>query len=113
MGHLEPLVIQSVLPAESLLLVQHEKLSDQVLALLGNGLKFNVVEVIIRLFDLAENLSSVGALEWQVTADQRVEEHTERPDVGFLAVGALEHLWCHVVRSSRHRGQLAVVARGL
>lgn len=112
MCHFEPLVLQSFLATESLFLVQDEKLADQVLALLGDILKLHMVKVIICLFDLAEDLSGVIALEWKITANQRVEEHTERPDVRLFAVGTFEHFWRHVVRCARHRGQLAIVSRG-
>ena len=112
MSHLEPLVLQSFLAAESFFLVQDEKLADQVLALLGDIFKLHMVKVIICLFDLSEDLGSIIALEWKIAANQRVEKHTERPDVRLFTVGAFKHFWRHVVRCARHRGQLTIVSRG-
>ena len=69
----EPRVLQGVLSTQSLLLVDNQELVDQVLALRRHVVELYVVKVELSLFDLAEDLSSVGALEWQVPADEGVQ----------------------------------------
>ena len=110
---LEPRMIQRLLSTNSLLLVQDKQLPDQILAFVGDLIKLAVSEMVVSLLDLAEDLCSILALEGQVSTYERVQENTEGPYIGLLTVGAFEDLRCHVVRSSRHRGQLAVIARGL
>lgn len=72
-----------------------------------------MIEVEVGLLDLAENLGSVWALEWQIAADECVEENAERPDVSFPTVAAFEDFWGHVVRCTSHGRQLTVVSAGL
>ena len=65
----------------------------------------------ISLLDLSENLRSIIALEGKISAYEGVQENTKGPDISLLAVGTLEDLRCHVVRSSRHGCQLTVISR--
>ena len=55
---------QSFLAIHSLLLVKHQKLADKVLALLGNVLELNVIEVKVSILNFTEDFGRVLALEW-------------------------------------------------
>ena len=75
--HREPRVLQGLNAIQSLLLVEHEQFSDQVLAGLTDRFKFDVVEVEVRLLNLPEHLGRVRSLKRQITAHQRVKQDSE------------------------------------
>ena len=69
----EPSVVESFLPIESLIDVDVQKVTNQVFALLGDGLEFDMVEVEVSPFNLVEHVMGFVSLERQVARDQGVE----------------------------------------
>ena len=69
----EPSVVESFLPIESLVHVDVQKVTNQVFALLGDGLEFDMVEVEVSPFNLVEHVMGFVSLERQVARDQGVE----------------------------------------
>ena len=69
----EPSVVESFLPIESLVHVDVQKVTNQVFALLGDGLEFDMVEVEVSPFNLVEYVMGFVSLERQVARDQGVE----------------------------------------
>ena len=100
MIHLEPIVLQSLLSADSLLSVTVQQLSDQVLALRRDTLKLFMIEVEVNLLDLLENLSVRLSLEGKVSTHEGVQEDAKRPHIGLGSVTSLEHFRGHVERST-------------
>ena len=64
-----------------------------------------MVEVVITITDLLEDLLLGVALKGKISADERVEDNPERPQIRLLAVVALDHFWCHIVGCSRYLRQ--------
>ena len=69
---LEPGMTQRLLSTNSFLLIEDEQLSNQILTFIRDRLKLPVIEVVISLFDLSENLSSIIALERQISTHECV-----------------------------------------
>ena len=109
----EPRVFQCLSAIQSLLLVEHEELADQIFALVRDLIELTMVEMEVRFLDLSENLGGVCTLEWKITANQRVEKDTKRPDVSLLAVSTIHNFRGHVVGCARDRLELTLTLGGL
>ena len=107
--NLEPWVLQRSTTAQAITLLLDEQFGDQVLALIRNGVKLTMLKVVLAIFDLTEDFCRISTLEWQVTAHECIQEHTKRPDIGFLTVTALKHFRRHIVGRTCDRSQIFVV----
>ena len=65
----EPSVVESFLPIESLVHVDVQKITNQVFALLGDGLEFDMIEVEVSPFNLVEHIIGSVSLERKVARD--------------------------------------------
>ena len=72
-----------------------------------------MVKVVLAFADAAVQVVYMLALEGEVSADERVEHDTERPEIRLLSIFALDDFWRHVVRSACHCGQIALLFRCL
>ena len=104
---------QGLLSTQSLFCFVNEQTPNQVLALFRNTLELFMVEVEASVFDLAENFRGRVSLERQVAGNKGVEDDTKRPNIGFLAVRAIEDLRGHVVWRASYGSKVFLVPCGL
>ena len=105
-------MIERLLPVEPLINLELEEGADQVFALLGDHPEFNVVEMEICFFNLAEHFED-RPLEWKVARDHSVENDSKRPKVCLFTMGAIDYFRGHVVRSACNCFKLPLVKRRL
>ena len=65
----EPSVVESFLPIEPLVHIDVQKVTNQVFALLGDGLEFDMIEVEVSPFNLVEYIIGSVSLERKVARD--------------------------------------------
>lgn len=100
-GLLDPWVLQGLLGGWSLVLVQREKLGDEIFGLVGNSSPNRVSEGELTLLNLLHDLLVTGTVEWWDTGQGNVSNDTARPDVAFGSVVLGQNLWCNVVRCTK------------
>ena len=83
---------------QPLRLVYSEQSLDQILCGWVNGIKLRVIEVEGSLTHGPIDLSLVRAMEGKEAAEDDVHHNPQAPTVALLAVVALEHLGCQIVR---------------
>ena len=105
-------MVQRLLSRQPMLRVQHEQLPDQVDAVWRDSLKLFMIEVIVKRDDLLENDCLAVPLERQISTHKRVQDDSEGPEVGLLAVGALNYFRGHVVGRTCHLFQVLPRVRG-
>lgn len=90
--YVEPGVIERILSANALSLLNDQKLLDEILAFIAHLIELVVFEVVVSALNLAEDFGCVLALERQISTDQGVQDNTEGPDISLLRVGSFQHL---------------------
>ena len=109
----EPSVVKGFLTIESLVYVDVQKVTNQVLALIGNGVEFDMIEVEVCPFNLIEHVMGFVSLERKITRDQGVEYNAKRPYISLRAVSSVENFRGHVVWSASNGLELLVIFRRL
>ena len=109
----EPSVVESFLPIESLVHVDVQKVTNQVFALLGDGLEFDMIEVEVSPFNLVEHIIGSVSLERKVARNQGVEYNAKRPNISLRAVRSIENFGRHVIWSASNSLKLLVILRRL
>ena len=103
---LKPVVIKGFSTCESLLRIRHEQFWYQIFALVWDDLELFVVEMEISSFDFIKNFFGVISLEWEITRNKSVQQHTKTPNISLSLIAAMKYLRCHVVRSTSHVRQI-------
>ena len=105
-------MVERLLPVEPLINLDLEEGADQIFALLGDGPEFNVVEMEISIFNLAEHFEDLP-LEWKVARDHSVKNDSKGPKVRLFTMGAIDYFRGHVVRSACNCFKLSLIKRCL
>lgn len=104
----QPIVLKSFLSTWSLVLVESEKLRDEVFAVLGHALPDWVVEREFPELDFLHDFLVGRAIKWWDTRKNDVRNNTTGPDVTFSTVRFGENFWSNIVWSSEFLVKLFV-----
>ncbi|GBE60051.1 ABC transporter ATP-binding protein, putative [Babesia ovata] len=100
-GHVgEPVVLERLVRADALGGVVRNHARDEVLRTLRHLAPLRQVEGVLAGLHLLDDLGLIRAVEGRETAQQNVQDHTNRPYVALAVVHALEHVWRDVVRGA-------------
>ena len=77
-------MVKSILARATLVLIDDQKLLNQIFAFVTDCSELSVLEVILGALDLTEHFSSILALEWEIATNESVEDDAKRPDIGLL-----------------------------
>mmetsp|Transcript_11159 Transcript_11159/g.19710 ORF Transcript_11159/g.19710 Transcript_11159/m.19710 type:complete len:502 (+) Transcript_11159:103-1608(+) len=86
----QPRVRQGLLRGKALQWVHHEQLGDQVLRFGGHGTPVLLVKLVHARLDALKELILILVVERRITAQQDVQNHTQRPHIHRCAVKLVE-----------------------
>ena len=98
-------MLEGLLSSKALLWVRDEQLLDQVETLCRHGSKLIMLEVVVTITDLLEDLLLGVGLKRKISANECVQDDTERPKIRLFAIVTLDYFWCHIVRCPRNLRQ--------
>lgn len=106
----KPRVLESLVGCESDVRIDDEQLLEEGLGFFGDLLKLFVLEVKLGRLNLVEDNVTILTLERQVSTQEHVHQHSQRPDVALLSVVALENFGGHVIRCASDSLHVRVLA---
>ena len=90
---LDPPVVEGFVGLVAVLDLPRPELLDEIFDVVRSRFEGRVFEVELARGHSLEDLHVVLAVEGRSSADENVEDHSERPVVALLGVVAFEHLW--------------------
>ena len=81
-------MIEGLLSIKSLVYIDLQERTDQVFALIGDGIKLNMVEMETSFFYLAKHFVDIS-LKWKVTGYHGIKHDTERPNICLFTISTI------------------------
>lgn len=102
-------MLQCLLRRRSLVLILNQKLSDEILGIIGDVAPDCVLERELTKLDFLHNFLIGCTIEWWNSRHHDVGDDTARPDVALGTVVFGKHFWSNVVRCSELLVELLLI----